>query len=181
DYYNDMKPLLSALGDFAVITVTLLVTAPLTLGWIYLVLKIVRGKLVSVSTIFEGFKRFLPAFLVMFLMQVFISLWALLLIVPAIIKSFSYAMAIYILADDEDISPLDAITKSRKMMVGHKWEYFVLQLSFVFWFLLVCVTFGLASLYVGPYMEVTMGNFYQRLKAENAVEKVTNDACCEEN
>ncbi|MEG1479045.1 MAG: hypothetical protein RSC20_05940, partial [Clostridiales bacterium] len=42
DYYNDMKPLLSALGDFAVITVTLLVTAPLTLGWIYLVLKIVR-------------------------------------------------------------------------------------------------------------------------------------------
>ncbi|MEG0874700.1 MAG: DUF975 family protein [Clostridiales bacterium] len=181
DYSVDMKPLLAALVDFATITVTLLVTAPLTLGWIYLILKIVRGKLVSVSTIFEGFKRFLPAFLVMFLMQVFISLWALLLIVPAIIKSFSYAMAIYILADDEDISPLDAITKSRKMMVGHKWEYFVLQLSFVFWFLLVCVTFGLASLYVGPYMEVTMGNFYQRLKAENAVEKVTNDACCEEN
>ncbi|MEG1335708.1 MAG: DUF975 family protein [Clostridiales bacterium] len=181
DYSVDMKPLLAALVDFATITVTLLVTAPLTLGWIYLILKIVRGKLVSVSTIFEGFKRFLPAFLVMFLMQVFISLWALLLIVPAIIKSFSYAMAIYILADDEDISPLDAITKSRKMMVGHKWEYFVLQLSFVVWFLLVCVTFGLASLYVGPYMEVTMGNFYQRLKAENAVEKVTNDACCEEN
>ncbi|MEG1868359.1 MAG: DUF975 family protein [Clostridiales bacterium] len=181
DYSVDMKPLLAALVDFATITVTLLVTAPLTLGWIYLILKIVRGKPVSVSTIFEGFKRFLPAFLVMFFVQVFISLWALLLIVPAIIKSFSYAMAIYILADDEDISPLDAITKSRKMMVGHKWEYFVLQLSFVFWFLLVCVTFGLASLYVGPYMEVTMGNFYQRLKAENAVEKVTNDVCCEEN
>ena len=89
------------------------------------------------------------------------------LLIPGIIKTYSYAMSYYILADDENIAPLDAITKSREMMDGHKWEFFVLQLSFILWGLLCAVTCGLAALYVGPYQQVTMANFYDRLKAED--------------
>ena len=60
----------------------------------------------------------------------------------------------------------EALKESQRMMDGHKWELFVLGLSFIPWLLLVCVTFGIALLYVGPYMQVTYTNFYRTLKEE---------------
>lgn len=58
-------------------------------------------------------------------------------------------------------------------MNGHKWELFVLQLSFIGWYLLVSITFGIASIYVVPYMSCTVANFYQRIKTQPEV--VTNE------
>ena len=49
-------------------------------------------------------------------------------------------------------------------MRGRLWEYFVLELSFILWILLVCVTCGIAGLYVSPYMNVTMAGYYLSLK-----------------
>lgn len=94
-------------------------------------------------------------------------LWSLLLIVPGIIKSFSYSQAIYIYRDYLDqrhkISFMDAITKSREMMDGHKAEYFVLSLSFILWFLSCVVV--LPIFWVQPYYQQTMANYYVKLAA----------------
>lgn len=92
-------------------------------------------------------------------------LWSLLFVIPGIIKSFSYSQAIYIYRDYLDqghkISFLEAITKSREMMDGHKAEYFVLQLSFILWWL-SCIVI-LPFFWVEPYYQQTMANYYVHL------------------
>ncbi|MCK8607458.1 DUF975 family protein [Apilactobacillus ozensis] len=118
-------------------------------------------------TIINNSKYFWGTIFIYILSYIMIYLWTLLLIIPGIIKSLSYSQALYIYRDavdkGEKISYMDAITKSRQLMDGHKWEFFVMQLSFIGWFLLVLVTFGLASLYVIPYYNLTMANFYDSL------------------
>jgi len=92
---------------------------------------------------------------------------AVLLLIPMIIKSFSYSLTAYVLAESEHLSGREAIRLSRMLMQGHKWEYFVLHLSFLGWELLGLLTCGLLNLfYVTPYMYLTDAAFYRMLKAE---------------
>ncbi|MCL0330152.1 DUF975 family protein [Apilactobacillus xinyiensis] len=118
-------------------------------------------------TIINNSKYFWGTIFIAIISFVLKLLWTLLLIIPGIIKKISYSQAIYVYKDavdkGEKISYMDAITKSRKIMNGHKWEYFIMQLSFIGWFLLVGITFGLAGLYVIPYYNLTMANFYDSL------------------
>ena len=79
-------------------------------------------------------------------------------------------MTFYILADNPGMSGSEAIKKSKQMMKGHKWELFVLILSFFWWYVLCTITFGIAYIYVAPYINVTMTNFYEKIKLE-----VSND------
>ena len=71
-----------------------------------------------------------------FLTGLYIALWSLLFIIPGIIKSFSYAMAPYILAEHPEMTASEAITESRHMMDGNKWRLFCLDFSFIGWSLL---------------------------------------------
>ena len=101
----------------------------------------------------------------MFLRELFLCLWSMLRIVPGVIKRYSYRMVPYILADDPIIGAGDAITLSRKMMNGHKWNTFVLDLSFIGWDLLSILTMGLLGVfYVNPYQFSTDAELYQVLK-----------------
>ena len=79
----------------------------------------------------------------MFLMQVYLFLWSLLFAIPGIIKSYSYRLVPYILADNPDMNSDDAITLSREMMNGQKFEVFVLDLSFFLWWILSSITFNI--------------------------------------
>lgn len=100
-----------------------------------------------------------------FLAGLFIALWSLLLVIPGIIKSFEYLMVGYILADNPDMSPMDALRRSKEMMQGHKWNAFVLSLSFLGWELLNLFTFGLLDIFfVRPYREATYAELYLALK-----------------
>ena len=111
---------------------------------------------------FTNFGRNLGSIL---LMELMIFGWSLLLIVPGIIKSYEYAMTSYILADCPDVKTVDAITLSRKMMKGHKWEYFVFQLSFIGWHLLSAIVFGLLDIfYTTPYQYTSQAGYYAELK-----------------
>ncbi len=101
-----------------------------------------------------------------FLRGIFTFLWSLLFIVPGIIKSISYSQAHYFLLDDPSLKANDAIKKSKEIMKGHKWEYFVLSLSFILWYLLCVVTFGIASIYVNPYVEMTFTCYHYKLVNE---------------
>ncbi len=102
----------------------------------------------------------------MFLRGLFLFLWGLLFIIPGIIKSYSYRMVPYILAEDPNISGKDAITLSRQMMDGQKWNTFVLDLSFIGWYLLSVLTLGILGIfYVKPYKCSTDAELYQTLKS----------------
>ncbi|WJI90647.1 DUF975 family protein [Weissella viridescens] len=101
------------------------------------------------------------------LMSIYTTLWTLLLIVPGIVKSYSYSQALNIYKDSVDAGqPLgynEAITKSRELMDGHKADLFIMHLSFISWGLLVIVTFGIALFYVYPYFTLAGQNFYKHL------------------
>jgi uncharacterized membrane protein len=146
----------------------LVVTGPLTLGCIGYFSRKVRSEEAQIENLFEGFKTFLPSFVLFLLQAVFIALWSLLLFVPGIVKSFSYSMSYYILRDNPGMGASQAITASRKMMKGYKGKLFGLYLSFFGWGILCVITFGIGSLWLGPYMMQTSANFYEELKLHQA-------------
>lgn len=105
--------------------------------------------------------------LVMFLKNLFLALWTLLLIIPGIVKTYAYRMVPYILKEHPELSGTQAITLSRRMMKGHKGDAFVLDLSFIGWILLSALTFGILHLfYVGPYIEATNAELYKAVRAD---------------
>jgi uncharacterized membrane protein len=142
----------------------LIVGGPLALGYYGYFLHKARGETASFGNLFDGFDNFGKAFLLFLFKGIFIALWSLLLFIPGIVKSFSYSMAYFILKDNPDMSALDAITASRKMMNGYKGKLFCLYLSFIGWVLLCGLTFGIGYLWLSPYITLSVSNFYEDLK-----------------
>lgn len=144
--------------------VTLIVTPAFTISLWRIHLNLTYGKKPDVKDSFAGFDDFWTAFKVNFLVGLFTWLWSLLFLIPGIIKAISYSQAIMIAAENPGISAMEAIERSKAMMEGKKWRYFVLSLSFIGWLLLVPLTFGILSVWLVPYMNATMANFYQSIK-----------------
>lgn len=144
----------------------LILAGVLGVGMAIVMLEIVRGWKVEFGDAFKGFNNFGTNCLAGVLVGVFTALWSMLFVIPGIVKTYSYAMTYYILADHPEMKPKDAITASRVMMDGHKFDLFVLELSFFWWHLLGGITFGLAYLYVGPYMAAARAKFYETIKDE---------------
>ena len=124
------------------------------------------------SNIFSAFTSGQPiaVFLNTMLSAIFISLWSLLLVVPGIIKALAYSQTNYILKDMQaagiKITPTGAIAASQRLMVGHKGEYFLLQLSFIGWALLATLTFGIGYLWLAPYIQATNAAYYRNLAGD---------------
>lgn len=153
--------------------VGLLLMGPLTVGLSYALIDVVENPNGSdnYEFLFEGFKQsFVTSFLAILLTQVFTFLWSLLFIIPGIIKAFSYSMTAFIITENPTIDPMEAIAKSQEMMRGHKFELFMLHLSFIGWYLLAIITFGLALFFVIPYVQTTVANFYVELRGIKVIE-----------
>lgn len=118
----------------------------------------------SASDAFCGFDDFWSAFKVNFLVGLFTLLWSLLFIIPGIVKYYSYSMSMYVLAENKGKPALECINESKAMTNGHKADLFVLGLSFIGWALLGAITFGIAYIWVIPYMNTTYANAYNYLK-----------------
>ncbi len=140
--------------------VTFLVIAPLELGQSAFFLKLAKNKEGKFTDLFSGYKNFLRAVGVSLLAGIIISIGFVLLFVPGIILSIMYSQIYYILAENPDMGVREVLKRSRVIMNGHKWDYFVLMLSFILWEILTAITGGLAGLYVIPYYEATFANFY---------------------
>lgn len=147
--------------------VTLLLVPVLNLGVHQIYLKATTDEKPHFSEMFSKMSQFGTAFLTSLLTGIFVILWSLLLIIPGIIAAYSYSMVYFILAENPEMSAMEAIRESKRIMKGHKFELFVLQLSFIWWYLLCVVTFGLASIYVIPYTEMAKANFYNKIKYGN--------------
>ena len=120
----------------------------------------------KIEKLFDGYKDFIRIFGTILLETAYVILWALLLIVPGIIKAISYSQTYFVLKDNPELSFNAAIERSMAMMEGRKMQYFLLQLSFIGWIILAMLTFGLLTLWVNPYISATNAHFYEYVKEE---------------
>ena len=135
------------------------------LGYAQFLLKQHDGGKPEFSELFSQFQRFGTGFAQGFLRELYTSLWLLLLVVPGIIKSYSYAMTPFILAENPDLSASEAIRRSMELMDGHKLELFYLDLTFIGWNILAAITLNLGYLAVNPYKNAARAAFYRQLTA----------------
>lgn len=126
------------LTDFSFVTTLydFLLTGPFSLGLSLYLLKFLRTREMKIETLFEGFEFLIKAFLLQFMIYVFIVLWGMLFIIPGIIAGFRYSQAFFILADNPKKKVMECITESKIMMKNNKWSLFVLQLTFIGWIIL---------------------------------------------
>jgi len=156
---------ISSLSNWTFI-LTLLIAGPFTLGIYTIFLKIFRREDFKIEEMFNGFKDFGRSLGTYLLMTLYILLWSILLIVPGIIAAISYSMTFFILAENPNIKAADALRLSKQMMYGHKTQYFMLMLSFIGWFLLSILTFGIGLLFLYSYITMASTIFYQQIKGE---------------
>lgn len=147
---------------------TLIIGGPFALGGAILSLTIARGQAEKVEMIFEGFQHFTTALVTYLLMVLYVVLWSLLLIVPGIIAALSYSMTFYILADNRDLKPQEALKQSRQLMDGHKMKLFKLCLWFLLLSVLCILTLGIGFLFLIPFVNVTMATFYEDISSSPA-------------
>ena len=108
------------------------------------------GREYQVKDLFSQFDRFAVGFLQRFLRSLYTFLWGLLLIIPGIIKSYSYALTPYILADHPEMTAKQAIKLSQELMDGYKGDLFMLGLTFFGWDMLNLLTLGIGSIWLSP-------------------------------
>ena len=146
------------------LAVSIIITPAFALSVVRIYLNVVAGNTPVIKDAFSGFDDFWSAFKVNFFVGLFTFLWSLLFVIPGIIRSISYSMSLYVLAENKGKPALECIKESMEMTYGHKMELFVLSLSFIGWVLLCVLTFGIAYIWVGPYMQATFTNAYNCLK-----------------
>lgn len=117
----------------------------------------------GIGTLLDGFRsgHYVNIVLTMFLRDLFTTLWNLLLVVPGIVKHYEYLMVPYIIAENPAMDYKEAFQISKQMMDGEKMEAFIMDLSFLGWYLLSAVTCGLLAIfYVNPYVQASFAEMY---------------------
>lgn len=135
--------------------ITIIIGGAGKLGYARFNLNLVDNKNASVKDLFSQFHRLGDGFCMNFLTGLYILLWTLLFIIPGLIKTYSYAMTPYILAENPGMTATEAITESRRIMDGNKFRLFCLGFSFIGWNLLCCAPILIA----GYFMAL---NFYMQ-------------------
>lgn len=143
---------------------SLIIAGPFALGLAIFSLNFARNKDAEINNLFDGFKNFGNALAAYFLMVLVIMLGMLFFIIPGIILALGLSQTMFILADEPEIGPVEALKKSWEIMKGHKADYFVLGLRFIPWALLCILTLFIGFFWLGPYVQVTFANYYDSLR-----------------
>lgn len=142
----------------------LVLTGPLSFGYVLYVSCLVDTKNNNLNLLFKGFDRFVETLIAGLLISVAVGIGTALLIVPGVIAALGLSMTFYIMADDPNISGLDAMKMSWQMMDNHKWDLFCLWFRFIGWILLGVITCGIAFIWIEPYITAATLNFYRNLR-----------------
>ena len=129
-------------------------------------LPIARNKKVRVNTLFSEFKRyeFYTMVYLQFLLKLIIG--TIIFIIPGLIAKYRYQLVPFVIADNPNITnPADALNKCKILMKGNKWRLFTLQMSFIGWWFLSVLTFGIGFLWLVPYMNVTFAKLYDDISS----------------
>ena len=159
-FFMDPIPSMVLQGVFS------LLLLPLAWGYITFFLRIIRDENLDYGHMFDGFNQYFRIFLAELLRGIYILLWALLLIIPGLIKEYSYAMTEFILKDNPEMSGEEAICESMRLMQGHKMQLFLLDLSMIGWLILSILTLGIGLLFLMPYNYTAHAHFYEDLNAK---------------
>lgn len=143
-----------------------LIGGTLQLGYAQFLLKQHDGRNPEFNDLFSQFDRFGTGFAQHFLRGLYVALWSLLFIIPGIMKSYSYAMTPFILADQPHLTASQAIDWSMELMDGHKMDLFILDLTFIGWSILAGMFWNLGNLALNPYKNAAHAAFYRQLLAE---------------
>ncbi|MGB5988478.1 MAG: DUF975 family protein [Marinifilaceae bacterium] len=143
----------------------IIIGGPIILGSMKFSLNISRGLDARFEQLFDGFNNFGKAILTFLLVSISVAIGFIFLIIPGLILSIMFSQAFFILADNKDISAVDALKESVRMMKGYKLKYLGLSLRFIPWMLLCIITLGIGFLWLVPYMYVTFAKFHDDIKA----------------
>ncbi len=118
-----------------------------------------------------GGGNYLRTVKIMFLMNLFTGLWTMLFIIPGIIKSYEYRMIPYIIMENPELSSKEVFARSKQLMDGNKWSTFLLDLSFIGWWILAIFTCGLLGIFwVSPYQAMADAALYRELSGADRYE-----------
>lgn len=131
-------------------------------------LKSARKESVTYKELWSKVNLWKAYLVISLLVGLYVLCGTILFIIPGIILSYSYAMVYLVYLDNPTLSYKEVLRKSKEMMKGHKWEYFILGVSFIGWAILGVFTLGILYLWLIPYMEISLCIFYDRLvKSQN--------------
>lgn len=145
----------------------LVVVGPLSLSWAGISKSVIMNKPLKIENLFDGFRDFSRSFVAALLINLYAFLWALLFVIPGIVKLYAYSMSYYILADNPNLTASQALKRSDKLMYGNKWRLFCLHCSFIGWFILCALTFGILLLWVIPYINAAVAAFYRNITGQS--------------
>ena len=128
-----------------------------------------RGEEMPYVTLFDGFSFAGKIILLSIVQYIFIFLWSLLFIIPGIIAGYRYRFALYNLCENPEMGVMEALNMSKAQTRGHKWELFVLDLSFLGWIILCGLTLGILSIWIMPYIQQTDIGYFQAIKQMSGV------------
>ncbi|WP_432628696.1 DUF975 family protein [Brotaphodocola sp.] len=149
--------------------ISLFIMGPLSYGMYSLFLKQSEdGQPMQILDIFNGFKEDLAGNFILYVMNVIlVCLWSCLFIIPGIVKYYAYSMAFLVKADHPEYGWKQCLDESKRITKGHKGELFMLDLSFIGWWILGSLLLGIGSFWVTAYYMATRTQYYKVLAAES--------------
>ena len=161
----------SIFGSCTQLVLSLLIAVPLQFAFYNLLLRYARSEELEGSYISFCFKDFAANWSKYVLTGLLMTLVLVAILIPTlmigtIILGLAYTIVPFVIRDNPELSAREALRKSRLMMRGHKWEMFVLQLTFIGWALLCIFTCFIGFLWLEPYITTSLAHFYEDVKAE---------------
>lgn len=160
------------LVPFVILAIPFFGVNPLAVGLMYFFLQNRKGEVPKIEDLFHPFRNgpdYLKTVGAMAWATLFYILWMLIPvadIVLGIVKGIAYGFTPYILADNPGIGYKRALKLSMAMTEGHKWNIFVLCLSFLGWYILAVIPAGIGLLFLAPYVQATFAELYVTLRTE---------------
>lgn len=154
---------------------SILISAPLSLGFAMVGLGFARRGHVEVATLFDGFKNFGKALGLSIIMGLGIAGGFFLLIIPGIILALGWGMSRYILADNPEMRVIDILEASWDLTNGYKVDLFILWIKFFLLGLLCILTLGIGFLFLSPYFQTVMAKYYMELKVAKGLHEEDDD------
>ena len=165
-FFDSINPKLLKIFSNSSFLLNFFLLYPLSLGYSVAHKELLQNgdAAITRNTVRLAFSDYVRNAVSILLVYLYTILWTLLFIVPGIIKGLAYSLTPFIVKDNPQLSPNQAINLSMKMMKGHKFDLFYLYLSFIGWILLAMLTLGVGLLWVIPYMQTSMAAFYLDVK-----------------
>ena len=165
-FFNSINPKLLKLFSNSSFLLNSFLLYPLSLGYSVAHKELLQNgdAAITRNTVRLAFSDYVRNAVSILLVYLYTLLWTLLFIVPGIIKGLAYSLTPFIVKDNPQLLPNEAINLSMKMMKGHKFDLFYLYLSFIGWIFLAILTLGIGLLWVIPYMQTSMAAFYLDVK-----------------